>query len=633
MKRIRRGPAGCASDIWKAVMMSQQSGSRHRLSEPMTNQTRTVEREPRAHARVNIEADGAGNVVLITGQDAGLASEWKRAYGGKHLGALEHKTDVDSPALWDRLRTGHSEEFSASLDDRVWTVCLFPVLSADGRLERVFGFAQSEADSPKASEEDVLRFSPLALTSPDLIAILTEDCHIRQIGLSSADVLGAASDRLVGADWLSLIHPNEASVFAAGLKLCVANPSRPLLMEIRLRHADGRWRSFKARAENMQRDDAVRCIAVECTAVVRNEEGGETQARDQRLLQGLLATTSDAVCVVDKTQRILLVNPCFRRLFAPGDAIVNGAPLGSVLRFQGFELFISQAFREGYLFDVEAQDIVAGQRRAFAFNFVRLNGADSDAAEILVCARDLTQERVAQQQIMQAAHFAAIGELTAGITHELNDALAQITDGVGALLEAEAHPAARDRARQVHQHAEQASRALSRVISFVRTVKTTKVPVNVAHEVRKVLDLRGYELRASKIDVIVNLPASLPAVLADRAQVAQVFLNLIVNAEQAMMAAHTERRIWVTGHVSGAFVRLSFKDSGPGIREEHLGRIFEPFFTTKEPAAGTGLGLSVSHRIVTDHGGRMYAVSDPGKGATFVVELPVTEAADMPPLH
>jgi|GEM_PF-4840395 len=91
--------------------------------------------------------------------------------------------------------------------------------------------------------------------------------------------------------------------------------------------------------------------------------------------------------------------------------------------------------------------------------------------------------------------------------------------------------------------------------------------------------------------------------------------------------------MWITGHAIGAFVRLSFRDSGLGIREEHLAEIFEPFFTTKEPSTGSGLGLSISQRIVSGHGGRLYAVSEAGKGATFVVELPITDAHSSAPLH
>lgn len=610
-------------------MMSQESGRLRSLpAQGVVGLGGPIE-GPRV--RVNVEADTAGVVTQVTGQDVEIVNGWKAFIGGKHLGLLEQKTDVDSPALWDRLRTGNSEEFEAVLGGRSWSVCLFPVLSAEGRVERVFGFAQSQADGLSNEAGQVGGF-PLTEAAPDIVAILTEDCRIRQIGLSTQEILGVAADRLAGRDWLSLVHPSDASVFAAGLKMCIGNPAKPLLMELRLRHARGDWKRFRARAISMLSDASVRGIAVECAQAAKEEEA-QGHARDQGLLQGILATTSDAICIVDKTQRILLANPRFHRYFVSKDGMVNGAPLASILQFQGFELFVSQTFREGYLFDVEAQDVQAGHKRVFLFSFMRLTSSDGDGAEVLIAARDLTQERVAQQQLLQAAHLASLGELTSGITHELNDTLAQITDGAGALLEVEAHPALKERVRQVHQHAENASRVLSRVISFARSARPARTPVNVAHEVRKVLDLRAYELRANRIEVINNLPASLPPVLADRVQIAQVFLNIIVNAEQAMLAAHDHGRLWITGHAIGAFVRLSFRDSGLGIREEHLAEIFEPFFTTKEPSTGSGLGLSISLRIVSGHGGRLYAVSEAGKGATFVVELPITDAHSSAPLH
>jgi signal transduction histidine kinase len=103
----------------------------------------------------------------------------------------------------------------------------------------------------------------------------------------------------------------------------------------------------------------------------------------------------------------------------------------------------------------------------------------------------------------------------------------------------------------------------------------------------------------------------------------QVFLNIIVNAEFAMLEAHQKGKLTVTTEVSNNMVKISFADDGPGISEANLKRIFDPFFTTKEVGKGTGLGLSICHGIVTEHGGQIYVKSEYGQGATFIVELPL----------
>ncbi len=138
------------------------------------------------------------------------------------------------------------------------------------------------------------------------------------------------------------------------------------------------------------------------------------------------------------------------------------------------------------------------------------------------------------------------------------------------------------------------------------------------------LDLRAYEQKVNNIEVDTHFAVDLPEIIADGFQLQQVFLNIVINAEQSMLEAHGKGILTVTTDQVGDIIRASFADDGPGIAKENLGYLFDPFFTTKEEGKGTGLGLSICHGIITEHGGRIYAESELGKGATFVVELPVT---------
>ena len=150
--------------------------------------------------------------------------------------------------------------------------------------------------------------------------------------------------------------------------------------------------------------------------------------------------------------------------------------------------------------------------------------------------------------------------------------------------------------------------------------------MSINTSVETVLQLRDYELYLKNIELEVDLEPALPPSMADRQQIEQVILNLIVNAEQAMTAARGSGRLEVRTKQEHDRIVIRVSDDGPGIPTENLSRIFDPFFTTKEVGKGTGLGLSLCHSIIQDHGGRINVDSGPAGGATFTVELPVAPA-------
>ena len=141
--------------------------------------------------------------------------------------------------------------------------------------------------------------------------------------------------------------------------------------------------------------------------------------------------------------------------------------------------------------------------------------------------------------------------------------------------------------------------------------------------IKDVLKLRQYEQKNTNIKVKTNFDPELPLVMVGPVRMHQVFLNIIINAEYFMFQAHKKGTLTITTEKKGDVIRASFADDGPGIPPENLGQIFNPFFTTKEVGQGIGLGLSICHSIVTEHGGNIYVESEPGKGATFIVELPI----------
>jgi signal transduction histidine kinase len=224
--------------------------------------------------------------------------------------------------------------------------------------------------------------------------------------------------------------------------------------------------------------------------------------------------------------------------------------------------------------------------------------------------------------------MAAVGTLTSGIAHELNNPLNNIGLTVEALLDDFEDLSDEDKRRmlsQAYTQVERAGATVRNLLDFTRKGRPVFAHFQVSKAVGTAKRLVSNEARLANVAWSVSLPEGLPEIRGHPHDVQQVFLNLFLNAIQAMSEGG-ELRVEATA-VNGDWVRVQVSDTGSGIPPEHLPEIFDPFFTTKGPGMGTGLGLSVSHGIVAEHGGRIEVTSDPGKGTTFSVYLPVAEAS------
>jgi two-component system NtrC family sensor kinase len=236
------------------------------------------------------------------------------------------------------------------------------------------------------------------------------------------------------------------------------------------------------------------------------------------------------------------------------------------------------------------------------------------------------QSRDLYQQLLQSEKMAALGQTISGVAHELNNPLATILSWAERLAEQPGDDKARRGLDVILGEAERAARIVRNLLTFARKRQTTRMMVDLNDIVHDTLGLRAYEPGARDITVVEALKPGLPEVFADGHQVRQVILNLIINAEQAMLSAHGRGTLSVsTRHEPDHdTIVLEVSDDGPGIAEDAQGKVFDPFYTTKDVGKGTGLGLSVAYAIVQEHGGRIWLTSQPGRGTTFFVELPVS---------
>lgn len=246
---------------------------------------------------------------------------------------------------------------------------------------------------------------------------------------------------------------------------------------------------------------------------------------------------------------------------------------------------------------------------------------ESKLAGVIVSVRDITMERKLEQQIVQSERLAAMGAMIGGVAHELNNPLTAIV-GVSELLQDTQSPeAARKQIGILQQQARRAAEIVQNLTYFSSPPSAEKTRVNLAEIVERTLNLHSYSLRKNNITVDFIREPNLPYVSGDPHQLMQVFLNLILNAEQAIREAHEKGTLRIRLSDLGTAVAASFQDDGPGIPEDILTNIFDPFYTTKRPGRGTGLGLSICKSVMKEHNGSLEAANAPGGGAVFTVTL------------
>jgi signal transduction histidine kinase/BarA-like signal transduction histidine kinase len=244
------------------------------------------------------------------------------------------------------------------------------------------------------------------------------------------------------------------------------------------------------------------------------------------------------------------------------------------------------------------------------------------------------QSRDLYQQLLQAEKMAALGQTISGVAHELNNPLATILSCAERLSETTSGESQRS-VKVILGEAERAARIVRNLLTFARKRQSTRSMVDINQIIEQTIALRSYGQRVTGIEVIPALASGLPQVFVDAHQIQQVLLNLVINAEQAMLSANGRGTLVVrTWHdVERDVVVIEVTDDGPGVAPEMQTKIFDPFFTTKEVGKGTGLGLTVAYAIVQEHGGRIRVqstaaagtgVTAPQTGASFVVELPVS---------
>ena len=507
-----------------------------------------------------------------------------------------------------------------------------------GEIIGALSAAQDITDRRRA--EDLLReseehFRKLVATSPDGIATVGSNGLVTFASQRVADLFGYPdASGAVGRSPLEWIAPQDKE------------RARDTLRRVLETNASGRHEYLMVKSDGTQfmgevsssalRDD--RGASLGLVAIVRDITGRKQAEATLRLSDAVFKSIHEAVFAIDDNAIVTHWNGICESLFgvkacdAIGKRITESISIVEdypgqnqerirLLRARGYnrEDQVYRTPRGDIWLDVHSQEMESGGKRT-GWVTLALDISDRKKAEA---------ERARLEEKAQInSRLAAVGEMAAGIAHEINNPLTGVVGFSKLLLERGGLPEdIKEELGIIADGGQRVADIVKRLLTFARQTKPVRTEASLNDLIDNTVKLRDYVLRTANIEVVTHFDPDLPCLVVDPGQLQQVFLNLIVNAEHAMRQAHGKGTLTITTEKQENQVRIAFQDDGPGISPENMSRLFEPFFTTKQPGEGTGLGLSLSRSIILEHGGDLTFESEPGRGATFTIDLPITEVA------
>ena len=506
------------------------------------------------------------------------------------------------------------------------------VIHAMTRDNQVIGMTVLARDVT-ASRRNEARFTELFETLQEGIYIVTPDGDILDANPALVRILGYGSKSELMAKKVADVFPDQS--LRKNVRDEVDQQTVLAGREITLQRKDGALVTCLNTAAAV-RDPTGKVIRYQ-GALMDITERREIERRlhkQQEFAHRLVDSFPDLILVLDTAANFTFVSPrCLEVLGYNGDEI-SQMKLGGRTHPEDLPKLMALY-----------KDIIGGQQsfaslevrvrhkqgewRKILFNFSPLSDESQKIEGVVLSGRDVTDLKRLEEQLIQAEKLAAIGQMLAGVAHELNNPLTAILGVTELVREREGLDESMKRQLDLtHRQARRAARIVQNLLEFSRPASPQKKAIDLSTIVERTLQLHEHSLRRNQVQVDFTPRSDLPQIVGDANQLIQVFLNLISNAEQAIHEVRDSGRIQIRlSHVSDNVV-VTVQDDGVGISPEGMPKLFDPFYTTKRPGGGTGLGLSICLSIAREHGGTIQAESLPGGGSAFSVYLPA--AAETP---
>jgi PAS domain S-box-containing protein len=501
------------------------------------------------------------------------------------------------------------------------------VLNAIVKGDEVVGVSTLARDVTEEREKE-RRFTELFETLQEGVYFSTPEGKLLDANPALVQMLEYGSkDELLSLDPSSLNSaPGQSSVLGRSADDRGSERTR----EITLRRKDGTIGTFFDTSRAVW-DSAGKIIRYQGTLVdvTQRREMEKALRRQEEFQRYLLESFPDLILVIDLNERYSFVSSRIRDLLGYRPEDLMGKKVEELQdpspEFVALYRDVSSG-RKMFGFTEYGARHHDGSWRTMRATASPLYDAESKLSGVIMSVRDITVEKKLEQQIIQSERLAAMGQMIGGFAHELNNPLTSIMGVAELLQEGEAAEPVRKQLVMLQQQARRAADIVQNLMYFSRPPAPGKSSINISDLMQRTLHLHAYSLRKSNITVDFLPEPTLPPVEGDPHQLMQVFLNLILNGEQAMREVRDRGTLRIRLEKSSGSVSATFQDDGPGIRPDILPNIFDPFYTTKRPGRGTGLGLSICKAILREHGGNVEAASGPGGGAVFTVTLPAAAA-------
>jgi PAS domain S-box-containing protein len=345
-------------------------------------------------------------------------------------------------------------------------------------------------------------------------------------------------------------------------------------------------------------------------------------------LERIFNATADGMCVIDREFNVIRVNDAYASLSGAGKQRVLGRKcyesMGNQLCHTPRCPLTRIIDGEDYIESEVENERSDGTKLTCILTATPLLGPDGELTGIIKSLKDTTELRKAREQLQHSQLLASLGEMTAGIAHEVNNPLGSVLLYSELLMTGDISPQTKIDLKIIHDEAKRAARIMTDLLTYSRKVKYQVRRLDLHRILNKLLDMRRYTERVHNITVSTDFAQGPLWVRGDSSQLKQLFMNLMLNAEEAVKESGNGH-IQITTLRDTEWVSISVSDNGTGIPPENLRQVFYPFFTTRDVGEGTGLGLSTCYGIVTNHNGLIRAENNETGGATFIVELPLAQ--------
>jgi PAS domain S-box-containing protein len=465
-----------------------------------------------------------------------------------------------------------------------------------------------------------------------IILVIDSDQKVSLINNKGCQILGCEEKKVIGKNWFDTFIPERVrdEVRAVFEKLMAGEVEPVEYFENPVLTGSGEERIIAWRNTVLYDEEGgITATLSSGEDITERKRAEQTLRESEEKLQRMFESVTDGITVTDLNAVIIDTNKRVLEMhgFGSRDDVIGKSAFQLIADHDHEKAMdnMQKTLEQGTISSIEYTLLRAdGSEFPSELGASVLKDASGNPIGFIAITRDITERKRVEaekseleQRVPLTSRLAAVGEMASGVAHEINNPLTTVIGFAHLLMQKDISEDIKSDVENITDGAQRIAGIVERLLTFTRPQERERKYISINDVIKATLAMRAYEMETP----------DLPLIMADGTLLQQVFLNIIMNADTEMGLAHGRGNLFIKTETIGDTIRISFKDDGPGIVKENLEKIFDPFFTTRKVGEGTGLGLNICHGIVAQYDGQIYAKSRLGRGATFVVELPVVTEA------